>query len=89
MVQLLKPHTKKWFGAIARSNVWQAAVTLEIIQWARNKRVCSLCGKKPARDYRLTKHCFGHHLPATMRLCRECFATYCCIQGEEPLPMPA
>jgi hypothetical protein len=89
MVRLLKPHTKKWFGAVARRNVWQAAVTLEIIEWARNKRVCSRCGKKPARVYRFAKYRFVDRLPATMRLCQECFSEYSCILGIEPLPMPA
>jgi hypothetical protein len=87
--QLLKPHSKRWFDALANRNVWQAAVTHQIIQWTRSKRVCSLCGKKPARDYRLSKQSFQEGTPATMRLCRDCFQAAQLARGDELQPLPA
>lgn len=89
MRQLLKPHTRKWFGALANSNVWRAAVALQNIQWARSKRVCSFCGRKPARDYKLTRCQFDKDIPATMRLCQECFHFRQETVGDVLLPLAA
>jgi len=52
-MRFLKPHTKKWFAAIARYNPWQAAVTMEYFRTAASANFCSFCGDKPARDYSL------------------------------------
>lgn len=70
---LLKPHSRKWFGALANSNVWQAAMALQNVQWARSKRVCSCCGKKPARDYQFPHKALDKVQPITMRLCKVCY----------------
>lgn len=85
--QLLKPHTRRWFGALANSNIWQAALTLQIIQWTKSKRVCSLCGKKPARDYQSIKKSFKKDVVATMRLCPDCFSAVQQSRGNELLPL--
>jgi hypothetical protein len=84
MIRFLKPHTKKWFGALAATNVWRAALTMEVIRWARNKKVCSVCGNKQVKDYRFTKLRFGLE-PATMRLCRTCFDDHSALHKELPL----
>ncbi|MGP8200953.1 MAG: hypothetical protein ACLQU4_15785 [Limisphaerales bacterium] len=85
----MKPHTRKWFNALASADVWRAALTLDIVQWNRNRRVCSLCGKTPARDYQFNKLHFGNDTPVTLRLCRGCFDARCHLQHEPPLPLAA
>jgi hypothetical protein len=76
MPQLLKPHTPRWFAAAAKANLWQALITGQIVQWARSKKVCSLCGNRPTRDYVLAKTQFEKDVPATMRLCADCCQTH-------------
>jgi hypothetical protein len=71
-MHFLKPHTKKWFAAFARLNPWQAALTMELLQTAGTDHVCSFCGAKPARDYRLTKAESANKAPDIFRLCVSC-----------------
>jgi hypothetical protein len=71
-MQFLKPHTKKWFAAVARFNPWQAAQTMALLQTARTRDVCSFCGAGPAAIYSLSKNDTEQRESGTFRLCRNC-----------------
>ncbi len=72
MVDVLKPHSQKWFDALEVANPAQAAQTKRLISLAGKNDVCSVCGDEPAQDFYLPGREIAPQIIATLKLCDDC-----------------
>jgi hypothetical protein len=70
---VLIPHSGEWFEALKKQNPHQAAVTRTIIELAGQTDVCSICGDRPSKVYRLIGSELLVQPVNTFRLCSECW----------------
>jgi hypothetical protein len=66
------PHSEEWFEALRKSNPRQAVMTRAVINSAGRIDICSICGGRPAADYRLLDPILGDDAVDTIRLCDDC-----------------
>lgn len=83
----LMPHTPEWFVALKASNPSQAITTKQILAAAGESDVCSICGDKPAKDYKVANAQFSPTIGATIRLCDDCRRIRTKTQGESFSPL--
>jgi hypothetical protein len=77
-----RPHTAEWFEALRSFDPTQAEMTKQIVELAGSVDVCSVCGDKPATDYKVIGRPFDPSTGATMRLCDDCREIQRSIHGE-------
>jgi hypothetical protein len=81
------PHTPEWFHALRACNPDGARATKRILTATHKSEVCSVCGDKPAKDYKVVGLQFSPTIGATVRLCDDCRRIGTKTQGESFAPL--
>lgn len=66
------PHSPERFEALESVNPQQAEMSRQIVTAAGSSDVCSVCGDRPAKDYKIVGVKLGDGTDATIRLCDDC-----------------
>lgn len=69
---VLVPHSEAWFSALAHWRPAQAMMTRSVVAGAGRADICSVCGDRPAADYRLEEDQRPVAGIDTLRLCDDC-----------------
>lgn len=66
------PHSADWFDALESVNPQQAEMSRQVVTASGSSDVCSVCGDRPTKDYKVVGVKLGDGTDATIRLCNDC-----------------
>lgn len=78
----LIPNTPEWLSAVEKFNPKQAAATRELLKLSGRADVCSICGDRPATDFKRVDFNLPAQAFGTLRLCDDCLQIRRNVYGE-------